>query len=188
MWASKPGPWQPSLDGQRRHRRLHDGLAGAAAQLRPDVLDHLEAGGSVFEHLALILADAAEHGAAAAGTGAGGFVGDGLARQMLGQLGPAGPLAPSCQRARLRLVLRIVHPGRISNARARRFLGLLLLEVADQQLQLLDLAVELLRGAAEPRPAQRGQLHLQLLDVQRLGVDFGGVRSNLDVLARQFGL
>ena len=186
--GQQTGPGQSALDGQRRHRRLHDGLAGAAAQLRPDMLDHLEAGWGVFEHLALVLADAAEHGAAAAGTGAGRFVGDGLARQVLGQLGPAGSLAPSCRPARLRLVLRIVQPGGIGDASARLLLGGLLLEFADQQFQLLDLAVELLGGAAEPRPAQRGQLHLQLLDVQRLGVDFGGVGGNLDVLARQFGL
>ena len=30
-------PRPPALDRQRRHRRLHDGLAGAAAQLRPDM-------------------------------------------------------------------------------------------------------------------------------------------------------
>ena len=51
------------------------------------MLDHLEAGGNVFEHLALVLADPAEHRAAAARTGAGGFVGDGLARQMVRQPG-----------------------------------------------------------------------------------------------------
>ena len=78
--GEQTGPRQPALDGQRRHRGLHDGLAGAAAQLRPDMLDHLEAGGGVFEHFTLVLADTAEDRAAAAGTGAGGFVGDGLTR------------------------------------------------------------------------------------------------------------
>jgi len=38
-------PWPPALDGQRGHRRLHDRLAGTAAQLRPHMADHLEAGG-----------------------------------------------------------------------------------------------------------------------------------------------
>ena len=49
-------------------------------------------------------------------------------------------------------------------------------------------AIELLGGAAEPRAAQHGQLHLQLLDVQRLGMDLGGIGGDLDVLARQLGL
>jgi hypothetical protein len=35
-----------ALDRQRRRRRLHDRLAGPAAQLRPQVLDHLNADGT----------------------------------------------------------------------------------------------------------------------------------------------
>jgi hypothetical protein len=38
---------------------------------------------------------------------------------------------------------------------------------------LPDLAVELFRGTAKPGPPQRGQLRLQLLDLQGLGVDLG---------------
>ena len=38
------------------------------------------------------------------------------------------------------------------------------------------------------RAPQHGQLHLQLLDVQRLGMDLGIARRNVDVLAREFGL
>ena len=179
---------QPALDGQRGHRRLHDGLAGAAAQLRPDVLDHLEAGGDIFEQLALVLADAAEDGAAATGTGTGGFVDDGLAREVLGQFGAAGTLARSRPSARELLAIRIRRSGGIGIPSARLFLGRLLLEFADQQLQLLDVAVELLGGAAEPRPAQHGQLHLQLLDVQRLGVDLCRIGGDLQLLARQLRL
>src|SRR3954453_21140716 len=81
--AIRPGP--SAFDRQRRHRRLHDGLAGPAAQLRAQVADHLEAGRDVFEHFALVLADAAEGGAAATRAGAGRLVDDGLARQVLGQ-------------------------------------------------------------------------------------------------------
>src|SRR5271166_4177045 len=88
--ATRPGP--SALDRQRRHRRLHDGLAGPAAQLRPQVADHLEAGRDVFEHFALVLADAAEGRAAAARAGAGRLVDDGLARQVRGQR-PADRLA-----------------------------------------------------------------------------------------------
>src|SRR3954447_8779499 len=66
--AIRPGP--SAFDRQRRHRRLHDGLAGPAAQLRAQVADHLEAGRDIFEHFALVLADAAEGGAAAPRAGA----------------------------------------------------------------------------------------------------------------------
>ena len=48
----------------------------------PDMTDHLEAGRDVFQHLAVVLADTAEHRAAATRAGAGRLVGDGLARQM----------------------------------------------------------------------------------------------------------
>src|SRR3984885_8083929 len=78
--ASRAGP--AAVDRQTGHRRLHDRLASATAQLRADVADHLEAGEHVFQHLALVLADAAEHRAAAARAGAGCFVGDDLARQV----------------------------------------------------------------------------------------------------------
>ena len=64
----------------------------------------------------------------------------------------------------------------------------LLFEFADQQFELLDLVFELLGGTAESRAAQDGQLHLQLLDMQRLGMDLGGVGGDFDVLAGQFGL
>jgi hypothetical protein len=94
-------------------------------------------------------------------------------------------------------LLALVCPGRrlgvgrhvgFGCAGAGVFGGSILFERADQQFKLLNIAIELLRGTAEPRTPQHGQLHLQLLDVQRLGMDLGGVGGNLDVLARQFGL
>jgi hypothetical protein len=60
--------------------------------------------------------------------------------------------------------------------RARLPLGVALLNVAEQQLQLLDLAVELFRRPPETRAPQDGQLRSQLLDQQRLGVNFRGER------------
>lgn len=45
-------------------------------------------------------------------------------------------------------------------------------QIADQQLELFDVPVELLGRPAEPGVAQEGQLQLQLLDVQGLGVEF----------------
>ena len=61
-------------------------------------------------------------------------------------------------------------------------------EFADQQLDLFDRVVELLGGAAEARAAQYRQLHLQLLDVQRLGMDLGRIGGDLDILACQLSL
>ena len=49
--------------------------------------------------------------------------------------------------------------------------GRAFLEFADEQLQLLDPAVELLRGPAEPRALERGQLHLELFDHQFVGLE-----------------
>ena len=57
-------PRPTALDRQGWHRRLHDCLAGTAAQLRANMADYLEAGRHVFQHLALILPDPAEHGVA----------------------------------------------------------------------------------------------------------------------------
>jgi hypothetical protein len=68
------------------------------------------------------------------------------------------------------------------------FGGGILFERADQQFKLLDVAIELLRGSAEPRAPKHSQLHLQLLDVQRLRMDLSGIGGNFDVLARQLGL
>ena len=93
-------------------------------------------------------------------------------------------LALVCLGRRLGVGLRVG----FGRAGAGVFGGSILFERADQQFELLDIAIELLRGTAEPRTPQHGQLHLQLLDVQRLGMDLGGVGGNLDVLARQFGL
>src|SRR5277367_321301 len=77
---ARAGP--AAFDRQAGHWRLHDRLASPTAQLRADMADYLEAGGHVFQHLALVLADAAEHRAAAARAGAGCLMGDGLARQV----------------------------------------------------------------------------------------------------------
>src|SRR5580698_9554807 len=62
----------------------------------------------------------------------------------------------------------------------------ILLEFADQELELIDVVIKLLRRPAKARPLELGELHLQLLDVQRLGVYLSGVGRELAVLARQF--
>jgi len=178
--GDQAGPRTAALDGQRRHRPLHDRLASPAAQLRPDVLDDLEAGRDILEHLALVLPHPAEHRAAAARADAGRLVGDRLTRQVRRQRLAQRLLALACL-GRVRL-------GGVSCAGAGITFGLFLLEFADQQFELLDVAVELLRRPAEPRATQHGELHLQLLDMQRLGIDLGRVGRDLDLLARQLRL
>ena len=64
----------------------------------------------------------------------------------------------------------------VGSLSSRLSLGFALLDVAEHQLQLLDLAVELFRRPPETRPPQDRQLHSQLLDQQRLGVNFRGKR------------
>ncbi len=56
---------------------------------------------------------------------------------------------------------------------ARNGLGFTFFDVADQQFQLLDLAVEFLRRAAVAGTAQQRELGLEFFDVQRLRINFG---------------
>ncbi len=78
--------------------------------------------------------------------------------------------------------------GRVGRIGAGILGGDVFLEFADQQFELFDVVIKLFRRAAEPCAAQHSQLHLQLFNVQRLGVDFGGVGGEFDVLAREFGV
>jgi hypothetical protein len=90
-----------------------------------------------------------------------------LARQVIGQRLAPGHLTSS--------------PGRLwFGARrrggcscARLALCLAFLQITDDELELLDLAIQLLRRAAVARPLQHRELRLQLLQVQRLGVELG---------------
>lgn len=177
--GEQPEAWPATLDRQGRHRRLHDRLARPAAQLRSDMTDDLEGGRHVLEHLALVLAQLAERGTAAARTSVGGRVHHHLARQVLGQR-PAGRRLPWATGGGK--LPRIDNASRLGTCPA---LGLAFLEIADQQLELLDVTVELLREAAEPGAAQHGELRLQLLDVQRLGVELGVAGGERLVLPRQ---
>jgi len=74
-------PRPAARDRQRRRRHLRDRLARPAAHPRPDVHHHLEVRGHVFEHLALVLAEPAQAGAAARRADAGRVVHHALARQ-----------------------------------------------------------------------------------------------------------
>ena len=117
-------------------------VAVSAGELGSDVPDHLEAGGDVFEHFALVLADAAEGGAAATRAGTGWFVDDALARQVLGQR-LADRLAAL---AWLGWEGGMVRASRLGCTRACTGVlgGEVFFEVADQQFKLFDVAVKLL--------------------------------------------
>ncbi len=78
--------------------------------------------------------------------------------------------------------------GRDSRSGPGFTLARILFEVADQEFELLDVSVKLLGRLSEPCPPELGELHPQLLDMERLRMDFGRVGSDLDVLARQFRL
>jgi len=49
----------------------------------------------------------------------------------------------------------------------------ILFQIVEPKFQLLDLPIQLLRGAAELEPAQPAQPSFQLLDLQRLGDQAG---------------
>jgi hypothetical protein len=76
---------------------------------------------------------------------------------------------------------RLATPGRApchGGVLASLLLGRLLLEVADQKLELL----KPLGGAAEAGPLHERQRRAQLLDVQRLRMDLGVTRGKLALL------
>jgi len=72
------------LDRQVGRRCLQYPLARSAAQLGPDMADHLEAGRDLLQHLGHVLAQLGEVRAAAARTDRTRMMHDLLARQMIG--------------------------------------------------------------------------------------------------------
>jgi hypothetical protein len=158
--GEQPRAWPASFDREGRQRRLHNGLAGSAAHRRPHVLNHFEGGRHVFQHFGDDVIDLTQHRAAAGRAGRQRIDDHPLARQMLRQW-----LAPV--RCAVALQARII-AGSLGLCLAR---GDAFLELAEQELELLDLAVELLGGAAELLPAQPRKSCLQMLDLQRLGIE-----------------
>ena len=128
---------------------MRDAVALHAGQLRAHVPDHPEAPGHVVQDLGDVLADRA-HVGAALWAAAGRLVHHALARQVLGQ------------RTRSRWAL-----GHDGDGRAGRDRDLLGLELVEGELQLLDLALEPLRGAAELHAPELGDEELQRLDLPR---------------------
>ena len=155
--GEQPGTRPTTVDRQVRRGRLLDRLTGSARHLRPDVPDHLEVPRHVLQDLAAVLAQRPQR-AAAGRARHGRGVDHRLVRQMVGKRAP-GRLDPGSRSRR-----RSHGHWRLAS---RRFAAFQLLQ---RQLELRDLARQLLRRAAELHPPQPPQLHLQLLDLQRLAL------------------
>lgn len=121
------------LDRQVGCRRLHDPFAGAAAQLGPDMADHLEPRRDLLQYLGHVLAQFGEVGAAAAGANRARMMHDLLTQQVIGQ------------RAAHRLTPFPARPIRLALCRRRHADRRAFLQILQHQLELLDLGVELLR-------------------------------------------
>ena len=158
------GAGPAAFDRQGGHRHLRHSLAAAARQRRADVADHLEAAGDVVEYLGDVLADLA-HRATAGRADLARLVHDLSARQMFGQGSPARRFLPQ---RRIALRCRRGHGDDLWRGGGR--LGLQLIK---HQFQLLDDARDLLRRAAELLTPQTRDLDLQLLDLERLGLQPG---------------
>ena len=157
---------ESAVDGPRWRRRLHDPVAGVAAQLRPHMTDDLEAGPHILQHLGGIFAKFAEP-AAAVGTGfMAGQVRMDFARKMRGQLAAEGlrRCGALCGRNGVRL-----------------FDGAGGLQVFELELKLLDLAEDFLALGAEEHP-------LQLLDQQHEALDLAGARGQSNRVSLTLGL
>jgi hypothetical protein len=143
-------PGQAARDRPGRRRGLHHALAVAAGLLRPVDLDHLQLGGDEVEDLGHVLADQPQH-AAAIGAALAGVEGDDLARRV-GEIrglprrrGGSAALPPH----RRRLVIgRLVALRRRIGGRTGH------LEPLEGELQLRDLAVDLLRARPVSLPLQ----------------------------------
>jgi hypothetical protein len=138
--------------------RLQDGFAGPAGVARPDVADHLQPRRHLLQHLGHVLPEPGQAGrvGAAAAAGEDGLVQDCLARQVRGQR--------AAQRRPQRLVRLALRPACL--LRRRLALRLVLLEVADQHLELADLGGEPLGGLAVAVAPQRRELDLELFDLE----------------------
>jgi hypothetical protein len=88
------------------------------------------------------------------------------------------------RRTNRRLLLRRRRSAAVRCFCSRLPFGVAFLDIADQEFELFDIAVELFRRASEARAPQNGELHFQLLDQQRFGVNFRGERRRE---APQFG-
>ena len=147
-------------DRMRGRRRLRNRLAGAAGELLAHVLDHLPLARHDFQRLGHVLAQLAQH-AAAARAGRRRGIDDALARQVLRQ-----------RAARRLLPLEAAHLNSVGARYLRHDLGRRfgfgrgLFQVGKLQFELLDQRAAFGR-LSEPLVAQLGDDKLQLRNLER---------------------
>ena len=164
--------------GNRRGRRLGNGIAGTAGIFGTHVADHLEVARYAGQHFGDVLAQLAH--AAAAGRAIAGAVAFGLMQQLKTWQVIGERLALwLCPRGGWSFGLAGPCPGDMLG-----FAGLQLLKL---QLQLFDLARDPLRGPAELHPAQPGDLKAQFFYLQRLELHRGLGRLQLTLAGQRKG-
>jgi hypothetical protein len=135
------GPDPPTGDDVKGCRRLRDRLAVAAGELLAHGLPHEPAARDDVEGLGDDLADLGQPAAAAAAADRGRRDHDPLARQMLRQRAPGGPLPDMRRHDRARF--------RLGGFARRLVLGRGLLELGQLQLELIDEPLAPLAGLPE---------------------------------------
>jgi len=168
--GDQPRPRPALLDRQIGRGRLHHRFAVPAGKPWADVADDLQPGRDTFQHFGHILTEHRQARRAAAGAGLARMVPHLLARQMRWQ-GPAHGMAALAPGGRRRPL----------GSPRRGPLGFAFLQILKTELELGDLPLQLLRGAAELHPSQDRQLRLHLLDEKPGAREFGPGR-------RQFAL
>ena len=150
-------PWsgKPAIDGPRWRGRLHDPVAGIAAQLRANMADDLEAGTHPLQHLGDVFAELPQPATAVRAGVMVGQVGVDFARKVFGQRAAKRPGGHGT-------FCRSDGPRLFDDAGG--------LQLFQLQLQLFDLAEDLLALLSEQHP-------LQLLDQQRQSLDLAGARN-----------
>ena len=144
----------PAGDRMVRRRGLHHRLAKAAGERLAHVTHHLEAAWHVVEGLGHVGADPPQS-TAAVRTAAGGGMDNLLARQVFGQ-------RPSCRLDGL-FDCRPEHLG--DSGDSCDPLRMVLIQRLNRQLELLNGAIDSLRGATKLSALEPGKLESKLLDL-----------------------
>lgn len=151
----QPRSGESTLDRPGRRGCLHDPVTSSTAEPGTHMTDYLEAGWQVLEHLGDVFAQLLQSAATGRATVFSGKVGMHFARQMVGQRPPL-PRNGSTLSGRLGL-------------RFRRSLNLIGFQLFELELQLLDLALDLLGTAPELHPPQLRDQQLQMFDLTLMG-------------------
>lgn len=160
--GEQAGAGHAARDRAHRRCRLHHPLALPAGLLQPRRLEHLQLRGDELEHLRHVLADQAQ-GTAAVRAALAGVENDALAHRGRGDPRLAAPARQDALAARLWAWFSCGRRNRCLRGGHRH------LEILERQLQLLDLAADLLRARPELLPLELGDADPQRLDQRLVG-------------------